>query len=185
MAPIIMAAGIIAQHVLPALVGKFSGKKGEAIARAVVDSAAAATGIAVRTDADGAVADAESAAARLAHDPALLVQFRARLLDHSEVLERIAADDRRDARARDVAMRAAHGLFANWRADMLALGALLLLWRIIEALLGGQAPIDGAVRDAVMMLFGAVIALVKDVYQFEFGSSRGSKDKSAQLAGER
>lgn len=175
MAPLIMAAGMIAKVAIPALVGKLAGHKAEGVARAIVETASATTGLDAQRE-PATVAD------RLAKDPALLAQYRARLMDHAEILERLAQDDRRDARARDVALRVAHGLLANWRADLLAIGAVLLLWRIIEALLGGEAPADGVVRDALMMLFGAVIALVKDVYQFEFGSSRGSKDKARELA---
>ncbi len=169
MAPLMLAAGIIAKAAIPALVGKLVGKKGEAIAQAVVDTATATTGL-------DALADPDAAAARLAHDPALLVQYRSRLLEHAEVLERLTNEDRQDARRRDVALRTAGGIWANWRADLLAIGALLLLWRIIESLLGGE-QIPDAARDAIMMLFGAVIALVKEVYSFEFGSSRGSKEK--------
>lgn len=177
MAPLIIAAATeIARVALPALVGKFTGAKGEQLARVVVDEAARVTGQNVG-DAPHVIAN------RLECDPALLVEFRSRLMDHAEVLERLALDDRRDARARDVTLRAGRGVLANWRADMLALAAVLLLWRIIEALLtGGDSVQAGPLRDALMMLMGGVLALVKDVYQFEFGSSRGSREKTDQMA---
>ena len=169
----VKAATSLAAEFLPGLVGKLTGKQGERIARAVVDSASEAAGI-------DAAEKPEQAAARLRRDPALLVQFKARVLEHDETMTALANEDRADARARDAQVRE-RGRWGNLRADVLALAVVLLLWRIIEALLGGEVPLDGAGRDAVFLLFGAVIALVKDVYQFEFGSSRGSKDKDAQL----
>ena len=170
----VKAATTLAAEFLPGLVGKLTGQKGERIARAVVDSASAAAGV-------DAAQEPDKAAARLRRDPALLMQFKVRVLEHDETMAELSNADRADARARDRELRKA-GRFANLRADFLAVAVLFLLWRIIEALLGGGVPLDGAGRDAVFMLFGAVIALVKDVYQFEFGSSRGSKDKDERAA---
>jgi hypothetical protein len=43
---------------------------------------------------------------------------------------------------------------------------------------------EGQGRDILMMLLGALVAMAKDVYGFEFGSSRGSREKGqAQLDG--
>jgi hypothetical protein len=40
---------------------------------------------------------------------------------------------------------------------------------------------EGPTRDILLILSGALVAIVKDVYGFEFGSSRGSEAKTEQL----
>jgi hypothetical protein len=86
-------------------------------------------------------------------------------------LERLGVQDRADARARDLARPG-----NNWRADILALlavsGLVACVWFIAR---DGSLP-DHAV-NAVMFIAGVLASAVKDVYAFEFGSSRGSKEK--------
>jgi hypothetical protein len=67
---------------------------------------------------------------------------------------------------------AQHG--SNWRADTLAVGAMVGLIALIWTLLFVPLP-DGPARDTLLLLAGALVTIVKDVYTFEFGSSRGSK----------
>lgn len=43
-------------------------------------------------------------------------------------------------------------------------------------------PVDEASKDALMLLAGAAITQVKEVYGYVFGSSQGSQDKTAALA---
>jgi hypothetical protein len=52
--------------------------------------------------------------------------------------------------------------------------------RLIWALLVRRIP-EGPTRDILLILSGALVAIAKDVYGFEFGSSRGSEVKTEQL----
>lgn len=44
---------------------------------------------------------------------------------------------------------------------------------------------DANTREMLMMLVGALVVMAKDVYGFEFGSSRGSRDKDQRDGGAR
>lgn len=56
---------------------------------------------------------------------------------------------------------------------------------VIIAILLVFVPVpEGQGHDILMMLLGALVAMAKDVYGFEFGSSRGSREKDqARLDG--
>jgi hypothetical protein len=68
----------------------------------------------------------------------------------------------------------------NIRADILAYAAIGGLISLIWVLLVHSIP-EGPTRDILLILSGALVAIVKDVYGFEFGSSRGSEVKTEQL----
>ncbi|HTJ64762.1 MAG TPA: hypothetical protein VL899_13230 [Alphaproteobacteria bacterium] len=92
--------------------------------------------------------------------------------------EDAASADRVAARSRDERLTQAGR--RNIRADVLAYAAVAGLISLIWALL--IHPIaDGPARDMLLILSGALVAIVKDVYGFEFGSSRGSEAKTEQL----
>ena len=86
-------------------------------------------------------------------------------------LERLGVQDRADARARDL-QRSGN----NWRADFLALiaivGLVLCVWFIAR-----DTEMPERAVNAIMFVAGILAAAVRDVYAFEFGSSRGSKEK--------
>ena len=107
-------------------------------------------------------------------DPGLAVEFEREVRRHEKEIIALANEDRADARARDIEMRRIGG--ANWRADILAIGAMIGLVALIWTLLFVNIP-HGPARDVLLMLSGALVTICKDVYQFEFGSSRGSKEK--------
>lgn len=107
-------------------------------------------------------------------DPSLALDFEMAVMAKETDILRLAVEDTADARRRDIEIRKAGG--TNWRADVLAVGALGGLIALIYTLLYVDLS-AGPARDVLLMLSGALVAIVKDVYQFEFGSSRGSKDK--------
>ena len=147
----------------PALARLIGGSKAGKAADAVVGIAEAITG---QTGADAVKA--------IQKDPALALEFeRAVMAQEAEIL-RLSHEDRKDARARDVELRRIG--YSNWRADILAIGAMIGLVALIWTLLFVSIP-DGPARDVLLILSGALVTIVKDVYQFEFGSSRGSKEK--------
>lgn len=168
-APLVVAAAIqLAKMAGPAIGRAVAGQRGGHIASKVVDIAAAITG----------QDDPDEALRTLRESPELYHQYRLALLDMEQAESDREQADRADARARDVAITQAGR--HNLRADILAYSALLLTAGIGAALVWAEVP-DGASRDVLFFLAGSLVAVVKDVFQFEFGSSRGSKDKDALL----
>jgi hypothetical protein len=167
MDPIIIAMGLaqFAPSIIKWVTG--SDKAGEAASR-VVDIAAAVTG-----------KQGAEALEALKADPALALQFRQAVVENEAALDKAYLVDRQDARKRDVEYVKA-GRY-NWRADLLAFlsvgGLVVCVWFIAK-----DATLPERAVNAIMFVAGVLAAAVRDVYSFEFGSSRGSKDKDAMLA---
>lgn len=125
------------------------------------------------------VADPDEAARRIQADPELALRYRETIARIEADMDRTYLADRADARKRDVAIVRLSG--GNWRADILALGALFGLIALTYTLLFIPIP-DGPARDVLLLLSGALVTIVKDVFAFEFGSSRGSKEKDKGIA---
>lgn len=163
MDPISIAFGLA--QFAPSIVKWITGSdKSAAVAKKVVDIAKVVTG------AD----DGAQALDMLKADPALALQFKQSVMANETEIEKAYLADRQSARARDVEFvkSGRH----NWRADILAalaVGSLCLcVW-----LLWYKPDLPGGVREAIMFVAGVFAAAVRDVYAFEFGSSRGSKEK--------
>mgnify|MGYP003645289931 CR=1 FL=1 len=162
MDPITIALGIA--RLVPMVTGWIAGDDAEEKAQGVVDMA---------MDVTGAVTG-RAALTALQGNPDMVLALE------DKVTERIKLhlEDRSNARGRDVAYVEA-GRY-NWRGDVLAIAAIVGLIGLIWTLLFVSIP-DGPARDILLILSGALVAIVKDVYGFEFGSSRGSKEKDALL----
>lgn len=120
----------------------------------------------------------EEAMQALKADPALAVQFKIAVMDNDAGLERAYLADRQDARARDVALVKA-GRY-NFRSDILAflaVGGLIACVYFIAK----DAGLPERAVNAIMFVAGVLASAVRDVYGFEFGSSRSSKDKDATI----
>jgi hypothetical protein len=149
---------------VPAIIKLIGGDKAGKAAEKVASIAESVTG-----------KKAEDAVAAIQADPALAIQFEKAVMDNDAEIYRLQLLDVQNARGRDVEVRKISG-GVNWRADILAIGALAGLVALIYTLLFVHIP-DGPARDVLLLLSGALVAIVKDVYQFEFGSSRGSREK--------
>lgn len=112
-------------------------------------------------------------------DPALVLQFRQAVMANETELDKAYLADRADARRRDVAITQA-GRY-NWRGDLLALlavvGLVLCVWFVAR-----DTEMPERAVNAIMFVAGVLAAAVRDVYNFEFGSSRGSKSKDEVIA---
>jgi len=166
MDPISLALGL-AQFV-PSIIRWLGGDKAGDIAGQVVGAAETITGKTGQAALDAIKADG---AQQLAFQQAIAAQ--------AADLEKAYLADRASARTRDVALAQAGR--RNLRADILAYAAIGGLISLIWVLLVHSIP-EGPTRDILLILSGALVAIVKDVYGFEFGSSRGSQDKSEQLS---
>lgn len=93
-------------------------------------------------------------------------------------LEELTVQDRVSARERDAEYVKAGQ--KNVRADILAYGALIAFCVSGWALFTQTIP--QANRELIVYLLGALTVIVKDLYGFEFGSSKGSQDKTREFA---
>lgn len=143
--------------------------KAEAAATHVVQIAQAVTG----------KPTGDAALQALAADPALVLQYRQAVLASAAELDRAYLADRQDARARDVALARAGRL--NVRADvMVAVDALGLLACLVVLALYRQG-LPGEVVTLITTIASIFGLCLRDAHQFEFGSSRGSQEKTELL----
>lgn len=124
----------------------------------------------------------EAAAEAMKADPELARQYQIEILAADEELEKAALADVDDARKRDLEVRRMAG-GRNTRADLLVLGAVLILLACLVVLIFFRKDIPGEAVGIISTIAGIAGACMRDAFQFEFGSSRGSKDKDAILAG--
>jgi len=121
----------------------------------------------------------DAAMVALQADPALAIQFKTAIMANDTDLEKTFLADRQNARGRDVAIVQA-GRY-NWRADMLALlavGGLVLCVYFIAR----DVELPERAVNAIMFVAGVLASAVRDVYGFEFGSSRSSQVKDATIS---
>lgn len=71
---------------------------------------------------------------------------------------------------------------SNTRANVLALGAVAVLVACVVVLVFFKGQIPGEAVGVISTVAGIAGACLRDAFQFEFGSSRGSRDKDALLA---
>ena len=167
MNPVSIAMGLAS--VAPQIVRWLSGSdKAEQVAERVVDLAREVTG---RSDPVDALAAVKA-------DPAVALQFRTAVMEHEREFDAMYLADRQSARNRDVEyVRAGRN---NWRADILALlavaGLVTCVWFVAR-----DSSLPERAVNAIMFVAGVLAAAVRDVYSFEFGSSRGSREKDAML----
>jgi hypothetical protein len=117
------------------------------------------------------------------------VRMRLAEIDKEREAARLSADtaqqaaalaDTQSARQRDVELQKANGGH-NTRADVMVIGAVVGLVACLGVLIFFKGDIPGEVVGIVSMIAGIFGACLKDAYAFEFGSSRGSKEKDALL----
>ncbi len=168
MDPVTIAFGL-AQYA-PSIIKWLSGsEKAEEAAQKVIDVARVVTG----------KDDASEAVEAIRADPAVLMQFRQAMANIEADMDRAYLADRQNARGRDVAFVQA-GRW-NIRADLLALlsvtGLIVCVWFVAR-----DSSLPERAVNAIMFVAGTLAACVRDVFAFEFGSSRGSREKDALIA---
>lgn len=169
MDPITLALGLASQFA-PGIIKYFTNSDTAAtVAGQVIGIAQTVTG----------KGSADEAVAALKADPALAYQFKIACMANDSDLEKAFLLDRQNARARDLGLaQAGH---YNWRADVLALlavgGLVLCVWFIAR-----DAGLPERAVNAIMFVAGVLASAVRDVYGFEFGSSRSSQTKDATIS---
>lgn len=171
--PLIPLALQLAQFV-PAILRWISGDNPEPIAQKIIDVAQTVT---------GATTPAEAVQA-LITEPDKQRAFSLAIQDKADDMEKAYLADRADARARDVEMRKTTG-GKNARADNLAYLAIFALIGCIAMVFATTAlklQIDAAAEKILYLLIGSLIVICKDVYGFEFGSSKGAERNAQAFA---
>lgn len=173
MIPLLPLGISLVSALAPEIVKMFTkSERAERIAETVVDVVSAATGTQIDTR-----ADADHALKALEADPALLAQVQQQMLAIAAAEHEAVMKDRVSARERDVAVR---GLAPNWRANIMLIAVTTgLVVCVGLAFVYPDAPSDA--RNIVLVVVGALLKMMGDAFAFEFGSSRGSADKSKTI----
>jgi len=125
-------------------------------------------------------ADGDAALAAIQADPSLALQYRQAVMANEADLDKAYLADRQDARARDVAL---HTLgHKNRRADIMLAMAFASLVAIIWMTWKARLDMPDMVFALLNMAAGALLKMIGDAFQFEFGSSRSSKDKDEVIS---
>jgi hypothetical protein len=155
----------------PSLLRYFGvGDKSAAVAEKVVEVARQVTGLPSGPEA----LEALRLDANLAHT------FNLAVLKMDGDLEQAYLADRQDARKRDIALHQAG--YQNKRADLMVLFDVIGLIACLVVLSVYRSEIPGEVVGLLSTIAGIFGLCLRDAHQFEFGSSRGSREKDGLLA---
>lgn len=165
-APLLIAGGLaLAKEFLPGIVKHIAGDKAGEVAETVVGAAQTLTG----------TNTPEEAADALRANPELLATFRTNMATINAELDKAYLADRQNARDRDVKLKQAG--YHNYRADIMLALAFISLVGIIWMLWSARLDMPDQIFAALNMAVGMLLKMIGDAFQFEFGSSRGSKEK--------
>ena len=162
MDPISLA--LLAAKAIPMITGWIGGDDAEDKANKIVGTIETVTGL-----------RGEEAVAAIVEDPALAAQAQEHILAEMK----IHLSNTKDARSRDLKVRAMNG-GKNGRANFM-LGAAFLSLIACMALLTYKPDLPDLVIGIISTAVGSVLKMLSDGFQFEFGSSRGSKEKTNLL----
>ncbi|MQY50778.1 hypothetical protein [Rhodocyclus gracilis] len=170
MEPLTIALGLA--QIAPSLMRYFGiGEKPVAIAEQAIALAKSVTG----------ATSGEQALAALQADPKLAQEYQLAVLKADADLEAAYLADRQSARDRDIKLHQAG--YANKRADLMVLFDVIGLVACLVVLSLFRADIPGEVVGLLSTIAGIFGLCLRDAHQFEFGSSRGSRDKDVLLNG--
>lgn len=113
-------------------------------------------------------------------DPAALIEFQKGMLSMETERELAYLRDRQSARERDVSF--IQGGHRNYRADIMVVAAAIGMITCLASLAYFSDHLPGEAVGIISTIAGIFGACLKDAYAFEFGSSRGSKDKDSTVA---
>lgn len=122
--------------------------------------------------------DMKDAITVLRQQPEVLLAFQKAWVQYEETLTRLSNEDRNNARYRDINL---YGQKRRWRADMMTTVAVFGLAGCLGMLIYSPA-LPREVMGIISTIAGIFGSCLKDVYAFEFGSSRSSQEKTALLS---
>lgn len=167
--PLLAAAVGLAQFA-PVISKWVGGKRAEEMAQKVVDIANTVTDS----------LDPATAIQKLSENHKMLIEFQKAVMEMDAKYVELEYQDRQDARNRDVALLKYGG--RNRRADIMVVAAAFGLIFCLVSLAYYSVELPGEAVGIISTIAGIFGACLKDAYAFEFGSSRGSKDKDSTVA---
>jgi len=111
----------------------------------------------------------DDSVAALKQNPELALQFQTAMLNRESEFEKLYMDDKANARNRDIALAATPR--GNIRANYLV-GFALAIISVILFIIIMQTPSDEYVKSTISLLLGMFLNELKNIYSFEFGSTR-------------
>lgn len=179
-APLLMSAALaIANEFLPDLAGALKRPGGRNLAATVVNAAAAAAGVSPESDPQQIIQ-------RVKESPVATNDLRLELEQINTDKEIYLAEisDRDRARQNEAARGADGRMRGNMMIAAVSLGLALCIYAAIHGMTpgtGGQQTLDPGVLALITTVAGALLKMLSDAFAYEFGSSRGSKDKTDDL----
>ncbi len=168
MEPLTIALGLM--QMAPSLMRFFGAGEGSvAVAEKVVDVAKAVTG----------QPTGQEALAAIQQDPALAHEFNMAVLKIDGELEQAYLADRKDARGRDVEFLKAGR--RNYRADVMFVLAVAVICGLVW-IVWKDPGINEYVKGIFTLVLGRFLGYLDNIYNFEFGTTRGSQQKNEILA---
>lgn len=167
--PLIAAALGLAEFA-PVIARWLGGENAENVAHHVVETAKRVTGL----------DDPVDAAKTLSENSLLVAEFQREIIKIEAEFELQLLKDRQNARERDIALAQAGR--KNVRADIMVLSAAGGLITCLYTLVSYSDSLPGEAVGIISTVAGIFGSCLKDAYNFEFGSSRGSKEKDSMVA---
>lgn len=168
MTPLLTAATLLSPF-FPALIQWAQGENSEKTLQKVLHTASQLT----------QSSDPHQMVTAFTQNPELLFQFHKALLELEKEIPREERLDRTSARARDVAL--VQSGRQNLRADIMVIAAAMGLASCLMILGFYRGHLPGEAVGIISTVAGIFGSCLKDAYAFEFGSSRGSKDKDQHV----
>lgn len=120
--------------------------------------------------------------AQMQHEEELLkLKIEDNKLDLQELDMRLKDTDSARKREAEIATSEKAPLLNKIVTPVLALGVVALTFILFGFLLFDDSPVEPSRKDILVYVLGALTAISTQVISYYFGSSIGSKDKSAQL----
>jgi Flp pilus assembly protein TadB len=167
--PLIAGALGLAQFA-PVIARWLGGDQAEQMAEQVIQVAQKITG----------QQDPSMAAQMLRENSLLVSEFQKAMMEIDARLQLAMLEDRQNARNRDVAF--VQSGRRNSRADVMVISAAIGLIMCLASLAIYAHHLPGEATGIISTIAGIFGACLKDAYAFEFGSSRGSKEKDSTVA---
>ncbi|MDR1034964.1 MAG: hypothetical protein LBL32_03470 [Holosporales bacterium] len=117
---------------------------------------------------------------KLKTDRNMLLLFQKVLISSEREIELAVIKDKENARTRDIAI--INTGRRNIRADVMVISAALGLIICLATIVVYRKSLPGEAVGIISTVAGIFGACLKDAYNFEFGSSRGSKEKDQTVA---
>ena len=153
---------------IPEVMRAFGSDKSADAAERIVSVAQAVSGAGTPEDAVRAVIS----------KPELQLEFQKMLSNERLEFAKLEVEDRKSARERDREFIKV-GRW-NFRADLMILACVVALVFIVNEITGDEVKPE--VLAIFNMAIGALLKMLGDAFAFEFGSSRGSKEKDEILS---